>query len=703
MAVSVLGNSSSSSSSTSTAAAAVPDLAGLRTFVLNLRRRPDRRSHVEALCQTLGLRYEIVEALDGTALHSRPGTKMHAIDAITFELSWPSDPAQDPAWVTAPSSAECNSALRADGELLSAKVRIKPDREPPERWTVLSCLLGHDHILSRMEEEDLEFALILEDDSMPNYSLVEGRSEGARKRRQKWQVEPPAGEVWKAIQARYKDGALWVSKQAEASWRLLYLGGVLGFMNKGEGIEGLKENIPDTSYSDLLVRANQTMQAHAYLIHRRAVASVRKYLMEGYAADAALARSMKDWASEGCWRFKPCLLRQPPGGYLRDSNIVLDHDGQCRVKRRRDRLSTGLPGVKENQVTAAHHDTPADHDGHCRVKRRCAQVAAILPSVHEDQVSAARPHTPIAPSTTAATWWCCDVPGCTFVLYQGVKYKYQKKHSHKKMHQRNAPRKEEASSLPQSCSEAGPLALDNFKQSWAPSGICLEVAPAKPSRSVTSEEYSRMSEESSSSTTSNVDEHRAASSSFDAGRQSPSSSQPEYQVVCCARCTMENSASDTHCVACWAPLAPASGVESWICKVCTLENSPGSSQCHTCLSPLSAPLKGWRCPACTFENAASLPDCEMCGWTLRRPEELSKSADEESAIPVEDSPVVVVCERCKRELCVHEEVCKACGPSRSELWTCVKCTLENPRSCLTCEACTADAPAWITSSVRRIA
>ena len=34
-------------------------------------------------------------------------------------------------------------------------------------WTVLSCLLGHDYILSQIENEELEFALVLEDDCTP--------------------------------------------------------------------------------------------------------------------------------------------------------------------------------------------------------------------------------------------------------------------------------------------------------------------------------------------------------------------------------------------------------------------------------------------------------------------------------------------------------------------------------------------------------
>merc|ERR1712159_411131 len=156
---------------------------------------------------------------------------------------------------------------------------------------------------------------------------------------------------------------------------------------------------------------------------------------------------------------------------------------------------------------------------------------------------------------------------------------------------------------------------------------------------------------------------------------------------------MENSASATHCIVCSAPLAPASNVESCICKVCTLENSPGSLHCAACLSP----LRGWVCPSCTFENAASISSCEMCSWASDPPAELSQSDDEDLAILVEDSPIPTFCERGKRETCAREEVCKASRPSSSEFWTCLKCTLENPRSCLTCEACTAEAPMGATS------
>merc|ERR1719353_532140 len=76
----------------------VPSLHGLRTFVLNLRRREDRRNHVESLCRALGLNYEIVEALDGTALQAREGAKAEHLQGCEFRMSWPCDSSQDPPW-----------------------------------------------------------------------------------------------------------------------------------------------------------------------------------------------------------------------------------------------------------------------------------------------------------------------------------------------------------------------------------------------------------------------------------------------------------------------------------------------------------------------------------------------------------------------------------------------------------------------------
>ena len=62
-------------------------------------------------------------------------------------------------------------------------------------WTVLSCLLGHDYILSQIENEELEFALVLEDDCTPNEKLMDPTCK--RNRSNQWQAEPASSEVCK--------------------------------------------------------------------------------------------------------------------------------------------------------------------------------------------------------------------------------------------------------------------------------------------------------------------------------------------------------------------------------------------------------------------------------------------------------------------------------------------------------------------------
>ena len=54
---------------------------GLKTFVINLERRADRRAHVEELCKQLDLDYEILKAVDGRALSERVDSSIEVVCA----------------------------------------------------------------------------------------------------------------------------------------------------------------------------------------------------------------------------------------------------------------------------------------------------------------------------------------------------------------------------------------------------------------------------------------------------------------------------------------------------------------------------------------------------------------------------------------------------------------------------------------------
>jgi len=58
----------------------IPELGpNLKTFVINLKRRPDRRESIEALCKELKLNYEIVEACDGRALSQQTDARFEIV------------------------------------------------------------------------------------------------------------------------------------------------------------------------------------------------------------------------------------------------------------------------------------------------------------------------------------------------------------------------------------------------------------------------------------------------------------------------------------------------------------------------------------------------------------------------------------------------------------------------------------------------
>jgi len=52
---------------------------GLKTFVINLTRRPDRRSHIEELCRSLELDCEFIEAVDGKVLAALPQSSFEVV------------------------------------------------------------------------------------------------------------------------------------------------------------------------------------------------------------------------------------------------------------------------------------------------------------------------------------------------------------------------------------------------------------------------------------------------------------------------------------------------------------------------------------------------------------------------------------------------------------------------------------------------
>lgn len=106
----------------------------MKAFVLNLKRRPDRRAYMEAQLRELGLEAEFVEAIDGYDLPA-------SLSALYDEAL----------------------AVRRNGKALA----------PGE----LGCALSHRAVYERMINEDIPLALVLEDDVALSRYLVAALSD----------------------------------------------------------------------------------------------------------------------------------------------------------------------------------------------------------------------------------------------------------------------------------------------------------------------------------------------------------------------------------------------------------------------------------------------------------------------------------------------------------------------------------------------
>lgn len=291
-------------------------LKGLRTFAINLERRPDRRRRIELVAQRLELNCKVLTAVDGKELWQRPGSWMEKLGTTSSRAHW---------------------CCGDNGDIMeSHRVNALSSRPEEERWSILGCMLSHVAALRQLETEDLDHALILEDDC--DLAL--------------------ASEA--AIHQRFEEGASFIQRVCP-EWKIIYLGGVLGFRPKGSGGEAALQ-IPN---SPGLVNAIQTYQAHAYIIRRSAVAEVLQQIEKGFATDAALVSTMRSCDAKYHFRFRPSLLHQDGGKQTnRDSDITIPRSqrvaGRRNYKRKNEHgcdVSNEKDGATLKQLTADEEDS----------------------------------------------------------------------------------------------------------------------------------------------------------------------------------------------------------------------------------------------------------------------------------------------------------------------------------------------------------
>jgi len=297
------------------ASSAIPRLGtNLKTFVINLERRADRRESIERVCRELQLDYEVVAATDGRALAQSPGACLEMVDVDGKQKQ------AQPSAATTPDGASADSKPRGFGGLRIRRYRARwvDDAGRPrsqllsmaehrlratehtgyghELWGAVGCSLSHQTVLRRIEGDGVEWALVLEDDAT---------------------LAMTADSVRKA----FAQGMTLIARHCP-EWELVYLGGHLSSKVKEEN-EEWRMAVPAVELT--VQSAREVYQTHAFVVRRSLVPVILRRLECGFAADAALA-SWSRKALGRCFLFHPQQLMRQPGGAKRwkDSDIFVE-------------------------------------------------------------------------------------------------------------------------------------------------------------------------------------------------------------------------------------------------------------------------------------------------------------------------------------------------------------------------------------------
>ncbi|CAK9042637.1 unnamed protein product [Durusdinium trenchii] len=276
----------------------------MKTFVINLARRPDRRASIEELCKQLDLSYQIVEACDGQELAQQDGAYFEDLRPepkakASSKASRTQVPKEKVLGFQGVAIGRYKTHFNWKGRktqlLQMAKHRLRSSRLTRcghELWGAVGCSISHQIVLQKiLADPKLEYALVLEDDCILDKSSKE--------------VKELFDSQMRWLVPRHPD------------WQLIYLGGTISSSVRLAQKEEWRLN-------DHLLSAQQVYQTHAFVIRRSLIPTILHKLSEGFAADAAFV-SWSRQNSEKCFLFQPQLLKQPGGeNRWKDSDIFVE-------------------------------------------------------------------------------------------------------------------------------------------------------------------------------------------------------------------------------------------------------------------------------------------------------------------------------------------------------------------------------------------